>query len=129
MEHSPESLCHREGGSLSGYSSGVRVLFANLIRQLEHRPERSRIDVGAHAALRESGDHDFGRDVAHQLVPGERAAAKPSEGAVESPATRLVRCQHLFDSSFWPAMQMDAQLQARHTVFHAVVERFDLLWR
>ena len=69
----------------------------------------------------------FGGDIAHQIIPGKRAAPKAGERAVESAATRFVGRHNFFLGTLRPAVEVHTEFDSRHVILHFAIEIADKL--
>ena len=72
------------------------------------------------AASGKRRENRFRRDIAHQIVAREGAAAESRERAIESAAPGIVGRQNFFRGALGPAVQMNAELDSRDAIFHGV---------
>src|SRR5437764_6155387 len=80
----------------------MRILCANLVGHFERLGQPRGIDAWIGACFPQRGQDILCRDVPDQIVSRKRAPAKPSQRAVEPPATCLVGRQNLFFRVLWP---------------------------
>src|ERR1022692_1076843 len=105
----------------------VRIPGANFPGHRDGALERIRADSRVRASCNQRRDDRFRRDVAHQIVTREWAAAHSCKSAIESPASRIVGRQNLCCGSLGPAVEMNAQLNAADAVSYRGIERASLL--
>src|SRR5579871_4389353 len=112
---------------LLGLIRGVRVgvLCCNAARRLQKSIEWLE-GWQLRAPLAQSLNDFFGRDISNQSVLSERAAAKATDGGVESAAAGIIRSLNLLDSLVGTAVQMHSNLKIVILVQHTADQLFDL---
>src|SRR5260370_39108042 len=90
----------------------VRVFRANFVGHSQHLRQSRVVDAGINAGFTQRGEHLLGRNVPNQIVSRKRAAAKPRQRAVKSPASCLIGGKNFFLGVLRPAVQVHAQLDS-----------------
>src|SRR5215470_11858902 len=75
---------------LSIHEWSMSVSCANLVRHFEHLYQPCRLDAWISPCFKQRRKHVLCRDIADQIISGKRAPAKPGQGTVKAPATRLI---------------------------------------
>src|SRR5690242_1424095 len=89
---------------LSVHKRSMGVFCANFAGHFESFRQARGVDAGIGARLTQSRQHIFGSDVAHQIISGEGAAAKPSERAVKAAAPSFVGSKEFLLRMLRPAV-------------------------
>ena len=104
----------------------MRILFTQLAGHGARNRERFRVYACRDAARRERRQNSFGGNVADHVIAGERTPAETGKSAIETPASHFVCRENFGDSVFRAAMQMYADFDTGHAIFHGAVHMRDV---
>jgi hypothetical protein len=107
----------------------VRVGGVDLVGELEEAGQAGGIDGRSGAGFGQGEENGFGGDVADESVAGEGATAESGEGGIEAAATGLVSGKDFFFGVVGKGMQVDAEFDSGHVIFHLGEEFADQIGR